>query len=137
MRGRGAVLFVVVVVFLSATSATCGARSMPKGSVTVTEKEDGRTLVLSRGNQLVVRLLTQLGTGYSWQVLPHDSTRLRLAAKPLVESNSPGRPGGSEQQVFRFEAVKAGTVSLELKYARPWEKETVPLKRVRLTIKVR
>jgi len=32
---------------------------MPKDSVTVTEKEDGRTLVLSRGNQLVVTTTLQ------------------------------------------------------------------------------
>ncbi len=107
------------------------------GQVTVTEKDEGGTVAVARKGTLVVRLKSQLGTGYGWQVVRNDGRRLKLLGPPEQENSQGGLPGGEEHQIFRFKALRSGTTLLELRYIRPWEKGKQPLKTFRLKVRVR
>jgi inhibitor of cysteine peptidase len=95
-------------------------------SLRLTPHDDGRSLELEPGAAIDVQLASNPSTGYAWRASgPPDARVLRLVSSrflPAVEDGEPvvGR-GGTE--VWRFEAVAAGTTSLRLVYARSWEPE--------------
>lgn len=104
-------------------------------SVTVTEQHNGETITVSPEDTIVVRLKSQMGTGYGWH-LKTDDPRLKLLDEPDQENTTNRESGGVEHQVFRFKAVRPGTVTLELVYIRAWEKTAKPAKTFRLKVRV-
>lgn len=129
---------------LSLAVCLCAAAqilSLPTGderkTVTLTEQDDGGQVCLSTGDRLVVRLKAQFGTGYSWQLVKNDSGQLRPLGKPEVQTQERDAPGAAEYQIFRFEALAAGTSVLELHYVRPWEKDASPQKTFRVEVQIR
>ena len=105
--------------------------------VTVSELDEGQTVAVARKGTLVIRLKSQLGTGYGWQVVRNDNRRLRLVGRPEQENSQGSLAGGEEHQIFRFKALRSGTTLIELRYVRPWERDTRPLRSFRLRIRIR
>ena len=105
--------------------------------VTVTEQNSGQIVSVLRESTLVVRLKSQLGTGYGWQLMKNDARRLKPLGQPDQESSQGGLPGGEEYQIFRFKALRSGTSLLELHYVRPWEKTARPSKIFRIRVQIR
>ncbi len=85
----------------------------------LTEKDDGRTITVKRGDALTVRLPVSLGTGYGWSRI--DADEALVAEEPRVESSTTSLPGGSEIEVFRFTARKVGRTAIALRYGPSWE----------------
>lgn len=135
------VLFAHILLMSFCYSGVAAALSWQQTSgddqVTVTEQDEGQTVTIARKGTLVVRLKSQLGTGYGWQVKRNDGRRLKLLGPPDQESPQGGLPGGEEHQIFRFKALRSGTTLLELHYVRPWEKDARPSKTFRLRVRVR
>lgn len=67
---------------------------------------------------MVVRLPENPTTGYRWQIASDDSC-LRLDDDRFEGAQSPRGAGGA--RVLVFEAVRAGSVSLQLLKSRSWE----------------
>lgn len=80
--------FMIVVLFLFSFSTAEKAYTHPAGmpksqdTVVVTDTHSGKRISIARGNVLVVRLESQPGTGYGWQVVRSDSTRLKSLGEP-------------------------------------------------------
>lgn len=105
----------------------------------VTEEENGKDLLLDRGDLLVVHLPANRTTGYGWQpsysakgVLKPEGEAFYLANR--TSSHLVGS-GGTESWIFRAE--KAGSITLTLGYVRPWEKGKAPGKTVAWPVTVR
>jgi len=120
--------------------AAAFALSLPSrasaGMVTVTEADNGRELTLSRGDTLEVSLPATSGTGFTWQAVPIADP----LAKPVGEmkfKTDHAIPGASGNQVFRFLVDTSGTGTIEMRYIRPWEKDTPPAKVFKLLLIVR
>jgi len=120
--------------------AAAFALSLPSrasaGMVTVTEADNGRELTLSRGDTLEVSLPATSGTGFTWQTVPIADP----LAKPVGEmkfKTDHAIPGASGNQVFRFLVDTSGTGTIEMRYIRPWEKDTPPAKVFKLLLIVR
>lgn len=86
------------------------------------------TARVKRGGVLVVRLESQLTAGYSWAIVSQTTGILKSGGEPKVERRKGDVDGGSEQQVFRFEAPTAGSDAILFQYRRPWETEKPPMK---------
>lgn len=116
-----------------------GAAPAEKAVVTVNEVKEGAEISLAMGDTLEVRLPSQPGTGYGWQVADPLPAMLRLAEKTLDlgGDQAPSAPGASATVVLRFAPVAAGTGNLRLVYARPWEKDLLPKKTYTLHVRVR
>jgi inhibitor of cysteine peptidase len=104
--------------------------------VQVTEKDNGRTVQLTAGAELVLRLHAQLGTGFGWKVAENDARVLSPEGEPGTEREGEPKPGGAEVQVFRFRAASTGSAGLALVYARPWERNVPPAKTFHLAVRV-
>jgi predicted secreted protein len=111
-----------------------------KAIITVTEDKDGQEISLGMGDTLEVRLASQPGTGYGWQVAEPLPGVLRLVEKVLDfggGGQAPRAPGAWATAVLRFAPVGAGTGDLRLVYVRPWEKESAAKKTYTLHVRVR
>lgn len=102
--------------------------------VRVQEQDHGRTLRLSTGDQLIVTLETQPGTGFTWNLAPDSTPLLELQGKPEIESGA-GTAGRTDRITFRFTVRAKGEGKLELHYLRSWEKKA-PMRVFQLQIKV-
>jgi len=104
--------------------------------IAATESDNGREFTLSRGDTLEVSLPATSGTGYTWQPAPIASALVKVVGdtKFKIDNRMPGAPG---HQIFRFSVEASGTGTLELRYIRPWEKETPPAKVFKILLIVR
>jgi len=105
-------------------------------TITITQKDCGSTVELTKGDILILRLEEQPGTGYSWEILKNDAELLKPLGKPTSESRGEAFPGATVDKVFRFEAQKTGSSSLELGYIRPWQKGKAPVKTCHFMVEV-
>jgi inhibitor of cysteine peptidase len=122
-RGAGALL-AAAAALLAASSATAQART-----VTVTEAFDGGVLTLADGDQLVVRLGGDAGSGDSWVPAFNDASLLQPVGPPAGEA----APGAGGARVFRFQASGTrGSASLGFAWAKPSAAEQAPGRLFRL-----
>ena len=111
-------------------------RTDDRKDVILTEENNGQTVDVETEGTIVVRLKSQMGTGYGWQISKADDKRVKLVGEPELENAEDRKSGGVEHQVFRFKAISRGTSELELVYIRPWEKTAKPSKTFRLKVRV-
>lgn len=104
--------------------------------VTVTDKENAGEVVVPKGKLLAVTLPSVPGTGYGWRVAEVDAKSLEFVERSQTTPNATG-PGATEHQTFLFRARSAGSTSLTLEYARPWERDKPAIRTYRLTVEVR
>ena len=116
--------FCLVVLGVLVLASGCGPTEIEVGRT-----ESGGTLSMAPGDILVVSLPSNPTTGYSWQVIAVDATTLVQQGEPVyVQSpGAGGSVGAGGTEVFRFEAARAGTVTLTLGYLRPWEEGIPPV----------
>jgi predicted secreted protein len=86
----------------------------------VTDADKGATVQLKLGDTLEVRLRSNPTTGYQWYVHMRSTSLLRLVGQSQTSAQQPG-VGRPIVQVFRFQAVGAGSGVLLLEYIRAWE----------------
>jgi inhibitor of cysteine peptidase len=101
-------------------------------TVTVGAAANGKSLVLKKGDTLVVRLAANPTTGYDWAIA-RKPTALKLVKRTYLAA-SPMRIGQGGTDVFRF-SVRSGQGRLELVYRRSWEKGKAPLRTFLLKIR--
>ncbi|MET0406345.1 MAG: protease inhibitor I42 family protein [Cystobacter sp.] len=88
-----------------------------------------RPITLRAGDTVKVNLDVHMSSGASWQLVGDPPDNLEFLGSKVVQpqtqaqSDSPGRVGQREIQVFRFKALSKGNARLEFKKARPWEKQ--------------
>lgn len=104
-------------------------------SVTVSQSDNASHQSLTVGDTLVVRLKSNLTTGYRWSVTANDTALLRKNSEQYKKP-IPGRVGQGGVQVYTFTALKPGETSLSLGYSRPFEKHVAPAKTFRVEISI-
>ena len=90
--------------------------------VTLTEDDAGSALLVANGGEIIVRLQSNITTGYEWEVAAVDSDLLQFLGS-TYEAPQNGIVGQAGIQELRFRALAEGETPLELKYWRPWEGE--------------
>ncbi len=109
-------------------------------TVTLADKDNGRKVSLNAGDTLVVRLKSNVTTGYSWRMADGTpdtalSSWLKTSGEPLYvpDPHAPHVVGSGGTQVFRFhappfkgamEAIQV--VPLHLEYRGPGDNGTGP-----------
>ncbi len=119
-------------------AGTSHAQGKDEKTVTLTIKDHEGKAKLAVGNNLVVRLDVQAGTGFQWVVARSDEKQLKALGKPTFEKPDKDKKvvGGKTTQVFRFEAVAKGTGELELHFKRVFEKDKPPAKTFKVQVVV-
>jgi predicted secreted protein len=105
-------------------------------TVTIAESQNGQTVAVCRGDEVLVTFEEAGGTGYSWTMEPVVSKALVVGAEESVALH-PGLAGGPMRQVFHLRMKRAGTVILHFGFARPWMKGSPPEKTFLVTLRMR
>jgi predicted secreted protein len=94
------------------------------GPIVLTEADNGTIQAIDVGDVILVRLVGNPSTGYTWQ---RTDTLREGVLEPLGEGGScgGGLVGSPSTFEFRFKAVSSGTTRLEFVYQRPWEEEPI------------
>jgi inhibitor of cysteine peptidase len=117
---------------VSAASTT----PMSNAEITINDSKNNSQVFIKKGNIFIVKLLTNPGTGYSWQIIKNNPDQLKPLGDSILEPLESKAPGASENQVFRFSAQKSGSTMLELHYLRPWERNIPPLKTYQINLQI-
>ena len=102
----------------------------PNDSVEVNEENDGGQVELELGQILIVTLESNPSTGYRWERVEDNESILEQLGEAEFKPSETGDPpivGASGWEIFRFKAVSAGQMILNLVYHRSWE-DVEPLK---------
>jgi inhibitor of cysteine peptidase len=102
----------------------------------ISPDDNGREFALDRGDALEISLPATSGTGYTWQAEPVAGGFVKQAGEPAFTLDS-AMPGASGHQIFHFGVEASGTGELEIRYLRPWEKDTKPAKVFKIMLIVR
>ena len=88
--------------------------------IMIDESANGTTFSVAVGEILDVALQANPSTGFTWEVTVVDETILRPFGEPTFDPEST-LVGASGTMHLMFEALAAGTTTLELAYHRPSE----------------
>ncbi len=102
------------------------------------EPYDGQVTV-ELGQTFPVTLESNPSTGYSWEWIDDPNSIVEQVGQAEFisrETDDPFTIGAGGWEVFTFQAVSPGQMTLELVYRRPWEESTEPLKTFSLHVTV-
>ena len=103
--------------------------------LTLSEKDDGRSIDLTVGDDIEVSLPENATTGYRWAVDRTDDAVVNLVStRPNYPSG--GAVGSGGQVSFVFRGGKPGTGAIALKQWRPWEGDLSIVGRFRVEVHV-
>jgi inhibitor of cysteine peptidase len=106
-----------------------------QGILEFTENDSGKSISITTGVSIIIRLNSQLSTGYNWTVNGMDDSIIVQEGEPQYTTPSK-LIGGGEAVVWKFKSTGVGNTVLKLVYARAFEKDKPPLKTFELIIKV-
>jgi len=116
-----------------------GAASAEAGAarphvVHIDESNDGKTIELAPGQQLVATLDANPTTGFDWAVLKSPAALGTPEMGYVSSSSAAGAPGKRHLTWTLKTALPAGTHAVELGYARRFEKGVAPFKTYRFKV---
>ncbi len=99
-------------------------------SLTLTEADDGRTVTIAKGQNVVLKLQANPSTGYRWKVVATDRTFGYPASTRFVKNGDAAGASGVERMTWKTSGplAMAGTHEVKLEYRRPWEADSSPAK---------
>ncbi len=100
-----------------------------------TIEDSGITVNLSTDDPFEIVLDGNASTGYTWKVMPFDSTVIKQLSEPEIKSGD-GRIGAGGKVTFKFQSLADGQTDLLLVYSRRWEENEPPAKKFEMKIVV-
>jgi inhibitor of cysteine peptidase len=107
--------------------------------VHVDENDADSQVELEQGQILVVTLESNPTTGYRWEQAKNQESILEQMGEAEFKPSDTGEPplvGAGGWEIFRFKAISAGQMTLQLVYHRSWEEGVEPLKTFSLQVVV-
>jgi inhibitor of cysteine peptidase len=126
------ILFLTVLMGVLPLMAGCVSRQAQ-----LTATDNGKTLNVKTGEQIIVDLDGNPSTGYTWEAKDLDASMLQQVGETAFRSSNPGLVGSGGTLTLTYKTLKAGTVTLTLVYHRPWETDVKPQSTFVVTVNVK
>lgn len=131
---RGARRLATLALIAAAAAAGCapfsapdpGAASASPGRPAVVADMRTYQIDLRAGEDFEVRLPSNAGTGYRWELVDPVPAMVRAAGVSRVEPTLGDLVGAPGQEVWAFQGVERGRGLLSFAYRRPFDAATVP-----------
>jgi inhibitor of cysteine peptidase len=94
---------------------------------------EGDSVTVKNGQEFVIALTANPSTGYTWDAGPNDNVQY-LSSKQVNASGA--AIGAAGTQELTFKAIKTGSSTLELAYARQFEGGVPPAETTSFAVKV-
>ena len=107
-------------------------------SKTLTDADDGKTVTITEGTTLNVKLAANATTGYAWRVKSVDRTLGQPKITYKVNADSHVGGGGVTTLTWKTTGPLdlVGTHKVNLEYQRPWAETAPPADRFSFTVKI-
>jgi len=128
-----ALIFLLIFMFTAFNACT-----QSSSVLSFTEKDNGSSISMDKGQRFEIKLESNMTTGYSWQ-LPEDAGGkvVSMVSSEYIETEKDKEMvGAGGVETFIFEAKEAGQVEIMLEYVRPWEENTEPEKVFKIKVTV-
>ena len=125
---------------VSCTTKQAAAANSPAAApppVSLTEQDSGKSIEISVGQPILVRLASNPTTGYSWSVQGNPAPLEVVKSDYDPDPQGKSRVGAGGVQTVQLIAKSAGKAQLKLYYRRPWEKDVPPASTFAVTIVVK
>ena len=109
-------------------------------TTTITIKEDNQKekYSLRKGDIVEVVLNANPSTGYKWQIVNIDSSKLKIVDETYTsEKVKRDIVGSGGNKIYLFKAINKGNTAIDLIYSRPFEKDLPPKKKFHLNLNIR
>ena len=100
----------------------------------LTEQDNGRTIEIKTGEQLIVVLKENPSTGFLWQVDAVDPAILRAGESGFTPKVT--KIGSAGFRRFPFDAISPGAVAIRAKLWRSWEGDASTTERFEIAVTV-
>jgi inhibitor of cysteine peptidase len=124
----------IILTLVVCLASITGCKPKP---VQLTEADNNKEITLDVGSQLIITLPGNPSTGYNWEVKTIDTAILGQVGEPQFVSENTNLVGAGGQLSLTFEALKAGSTTIELVYHRPWETDVAPLQTFTIQVTVK
>jgi inhibitor of cysteine peptidase len=102
--------------------------------VLVDETFNGRTIDVTVGQTIEVRLPENPTTGFSWQLTSDGGPACTMTGDQFIAPAGP--PGKGGDHTWNFKAVRPGECDIELGYRRRWESSATASRTFKIHVKV-
>jgi len=121
--------------FLAGSTVMLGAEQKP---LTVTADDNGKSLTVKVGQEVVVLLKGNPTTGYTWLLAGIEGPSVALDGKVQYKENPhpEGMVGVPGMFQAKFKAFQPGKSTVKMEYRRPWEKNQKPIKTFEVSLSV-
>jgi inhibitor of cysteine peptidase len=113
-------------------NVTSGAASAH--SVAIDSDSNGKTITMQVGDEVIVSLPVNGGTGYTWQLSPLTTDTLLIEFPPAAMPSPKHWPGAPAYEASRLRVRRAGAVTLQFSLVRPWEDSSPPAQTFSITL---
>ncbi len=120
----------------SNTQTACGSTENASATISMTDENNGQIVTLKTGQLLLVRLASNPGTGYGWQLAESNKSQLKLLENPVLEPAINPQSNSTIYQVFHFQVRSAGSSVLELQNQPRGQNNTPSNKTYRLNVQM-
>ena len=136
--------FQLVLAALIILTAGCGTQKTgrdiqvsPPELVNLTASNNGEKITLFAGQELVIQLVGNPTTGYTWEAKNLDASMFKQIGDATFSSSNPDLVGSDGSITLSFRVLKTGTANLTLVYHRPWETNVEPVDTFSITAMVK
>ena len=107
-------------------------------SLSLTEKDDGKTVTVTEGQNLVVKLQSNPTTGYRWKVVSTDRTFGYPSDERFLRNTDAVGSGGLQRFSWKTKSPLSmvGEHSVKMEYKRSWETNASPAKTFSFKVKI-
>ncbi len=103
-------------------------------AASVSSAQDSKPITVTNGQEFSFTLASNPTTGFRWDLAkPLNTNFVRLLTNEYLRPDS-RLVGAGGNEVLKFKATSEGKTEIDLKYARPWEKEVEPAKTTNLVV---
>lgn len=129
------IVFAATVAALPASLSQAAIAATPQVAPAVFDGQSGSANVKA-GQIFVVALPANRTTGYSWRAPKFDRSGVAIYVGTAYQTPGATRPGAGGTQLLILRGGAAGTATMTVNYARPWEKTAKPARSVTMKISV-
>jgi inhibitor of cysteine peptidase len=106
---------------------------------TLTENNNGQSLNLKANNSVVIKLESNITTGFRWNLSNEtDTSIVSLVSSDYKQANTDNKlVGAGGYETFTFKANSQGNTSIILTYNKSWEEGVAPLKTFKINVTVK
>lgn len=136
------ILASVTILFITLLASGCGSgNEATKDDSTATRAKEysdpNEPIDVKSGDSFTIVLDSNPSTGYAWELAEQpDPAILELKSQSYKAADSEELAGAGGKEYWKFQALKAGTAKVSMRYVRSWEENVEPAETAEFTVNV-